>query len=73
MFTQNFKTIEDKVAVIQPIESRKNSQNHTFSFSQLSCDLVLQFDFYGAHSKDNWELKKSELLKVNNILEFMNE
>ena len=59
MFTQSFKTIEDKVAVIQPIESRKKSQNHAFSFSQLSCDLVLQFDFYGAHSKDNCEPKKS--------------
>eukprot|EP00116_Pleurobrachia_bachei_P008079 sb/3468341/ len=71
MFTQSFKTIEDKVAVIQPIESRKKSQNHAFSFSQLSCDLVLQFDFYGAHSKDNCEPKKkcsfgkNELLKNN--------
>ena len=73
MFTQSFKKIEDKVAVIQPIESRKKSQNHACSFSQLSCDLVLQFEFYGAHWKDNCEPKKSYLLKVNNISEFMNE
>ena len=65
--------IEDKVAVIQSIESRKKSQNHAFLFWQLSCDLVLQFDFCGAHSKDNCEPKKSYLLKVNNISEFMNE
>eukprot|EP00116_Pleurobrachia_bachei_P003171 sb/3463433/ len=58
-----FQTIEDKVAVIQPIESRKKSQNHASSLLQLSCDLVLQFDFYGAHSKDNCEPKKSWLLK----------
>ena len=73
MFTQSFKKIEGKVAVIQPIESRKKSQNHACSFSQLSCDLVLQFEFYGAQWKDNCEPKKSYLLKVNNISEFMNE
>ena len=42
-------------------------------FGQLSCDPVLQFAFYGAHWKDNFEPKKSLLLKVNNIYEFMNE
>eukprot|EP00116_Pleurobrachia_bachei_P017436 sb/3477698/ len=57
MFTQSVKKIEVKVAVIQLIESRRKSQNLAFSFSQLPCDLVLQFDFYGAHSKDNCEAK----------------
>ena len=73
MFTQTFKRIEQKVAVIQLIESRRNGQNHAFAFSHLPCDPVLQFDFYGAHWKDNFEPKKSFLLKVNNISEFTNE
>ena len=34
---------------------------------------MLQFHFYGAHWKDNFEPNKSYLLKVNNISEFMNE
>ena len=49
MFTQIFKKIEQKVAVIQLFESRRKSQNHACAFSPLPCDLVLQFDFYGAH------------------------
>ena len=34
---------------------------------------MLQFHFYGAHLKDNFEPNKSYLLKVNNISEFMND
>ena len=53
MFTQNFKKIKQEVAVIQPIESRKKSQIHACTFSHLPCDLVLQFNLYDAHWKDN--------------------
>ena len=39
----------------------------------VSCELVLQFHFYGAQRKDNFEPNKSYLLKVNNISECVNE
>ena len=58
MFTQNLKKIKQEVAVIQSIESRKKSQIHACTFSHLPRDLVLQFDFYGAHSKDKFNPNK---------------
>jgi len=58
MFTQIFKKIEQKVAVIQLIESHRKSQNHACAFSHLPCDLVLQFDFHGAHWKDKFNPNK---------------
>jgi hypothetical protein len=65
MSTQILKKIEQKVAAIQLIESRRKSQNHACAFSQLSCDKVLQFRFYGAHWKDKFKPKKNSIMMEN--------
>ena len=65
MFTQILKTIEQKVAVIQLLESRRKGQNHACAFPQLPCDLVLQFHFHGAHWKDNFKPKKISIMMEN--------
>eukprot|EP00116_Pleurobrachia_bachei_P005759 sb/3466021/ len=65
----------NQIKSIQLIESRRKNQNHTCEFPQLPCDLVLQFDFYGAHWKDKFNPNKmpdSRLIRIpHSLLKFV--
>eukprot|EP00116_Pleurobrachia_bachei_P015344 sb/3475606/ len=56
--TTNIQHILYKYSAVLDIISSGKSQNHACAFSHLPCDLVLQFDFYGAHWKDKFNPNK---------------
>eukprot|EP00116_Pleurobrachia_bachei_P016482 sb/3476744/ len=71
MFTLSFKTIEDKVAVIQPIESRKRAKIMHFHFR--NCHVIWCFNLTFmvlirkiiASQRKECSFVKNELLKNN--------